>query len=37
MESLSLKEENTIKDIRHFFRLKKELNYTVIRDIRNVF
>ena len=37
MESLSLKEENTIKDIRNFFRLKKELNYTVIRDIRNVF
>ena len=37
MESLSLKEENIIKDIRSLFRLNKELSYTVIKDIRNLF
>ena len=37
MESLSLEEENIIKDIRNFFRLKKQLNYTAINDIRNLF
>ena len=38
MESLSLIEENISKDIRNFFRLKnKELNYTAIKDIRNLF
>ena len=38
MESLSLKEENIIKDTRNIFRLKnKELNYTAIKDIRNPF
>ena len=38
MESLSLEEENIIKNIRNLFRLKKELNYTTaIRDIRNIF
>ena len=37
MESLSLEEENIIKDIRHLFRLKKELNYTAIKDIKNYF
>ena len=26
MESLSLKEENIIKDIKNLFRLKKEIN-----------
>ena len=34
MESLSLEEENIIKDIRNLFRLKKEQNYTAIKDIR---
>ena len=28
--------ENIIKDIRNIFRLKKELNYTGIKDVRNV-
>ena len=37
MESLSLEEENIIKDIRNLFRLKKELNYTAIKGIRNLF
>ena len=36
MESLSLEEENIIKDMRNLFRLKKELNYTVFKDIRNL-
>ena len=30
MESLS--QENIIKDIRNLFRLKKELNYTAIKN-----
>ena len=30
MKSLSLEEENIIKDIRNILRLKKELNYTVV-------
>ena len=37
MESLSLEEENIVKDIRNLFRPKKELNYTAIKDIRNPF
>ena len=37
MESLSLEEENVIKDTRNLFRLKKELNYAAIKDIRNHF
>ena len=37
MESLCLEKENVIKDdIWNVFRLKKELNYTAIKDIRNV-
>ena len=37
MENLSLKEENIIKK-KNLFRLKKkELNYTAIEDIRNLF
>ena len=36
-ESLNLEEENIIKDIRNLFRLKKELNYTVIEYIINLF
>ena len=30
MKSLSLEEENMIKDIRNFFRLKEEQNYSAI-------
>ena len=37
IESLSLKEENIIADIRNLFRLNKKLNYTTIKDIRNLF
>ena len=37
MESLSLEEENIIKDIKNLFSLKKELNYAVIKDMRNLF
>ena len=37
IESLSLKEENIITDIRNLFRLNKKLNYTTIKDIRNLF
>ena len=36
MESLRYKNIK-IKDIRYFFRLKKGLNYTAIKDIRNLF
>ena len=32
MESLSLEDENIIKDIKNLFRLKNELNYTAIKD-----
>ena len=35
MESLSLEEENIIKDTRSLFRLKKELNYTTVKNIIN--
>ena len=34
---LCREEEKLIKDIRNFFRLKKELNYTAIKYIRNIF
>ena len=37
MENSRLEEEKTIKDLRSFFRLKKELHYTTIKDMRNVF
>ena len=37
MESLSLEEENIIKDIRNLFILKNKLNYTAIKDKRNLF
>ena len=36
MESLSLGEENIIKDVINFFRLKKEQNYTAVKDVRNL-
>ena len=40
MESLSLEEENIIKDIRNRFRLEKEtkaIKDRILRDIRNLF
>ena len=38
MKTLSLKEENIIRDKRNLLRLKSiELNYNAIKDIRNVF
>ena len=40
MKSFSLKEENIIKDIRNFLRLKKEtkaIKDRIIRDIKNLF
>ena len=37
MDSLSLEEENVIKDKRNPFRLKERLNYTVNKEIRNIF
>ena len=37
MENPIPEEGNIIKDIRSLFRLKKEPNYTAIKDIRNLF
>ena len=37
MENKRPKEEKIIKAVRSFLRLKKELNYTVIKDVRNLF
>ena len=37
MESLSLEEKNTIKEIRNLFRLKNEQNYTSVKDVGNLF
>ena len=37
MKSVSLKEENIIKNIKTLFRLKKEPNYTAIKDTKNLF
>ena len=37
MESLSLEGENIIKYIRNIFKLKKELNYSPIKDTINLF
>ena len=36
MGNPSSEEEKVIKDIRNHFRVKKELNYTAIKDIRNL-
>ena len=36
MKSLSLGEENIMKDVINFFRLKKEQNYTAVKDVRNL-
>ena len=37
MENSRPEEEIIIKYIRNLFRLKRELNYTAIKDIRNLF
>ena len=37
MERLSLEKGNIIKDIRNLFRLKKEQNYTAIKDKTKIF
>ena len=37
MKSLSLEEENIIKDIKNLFRLKTEQNYIAIKGVRNIF
>ena len=37
MENPRPEEEKIMKDIRTLFRLKKELNYTAIKGIRNLF
>ena len=37
LESVSLKEVNIIKNIKTLFRLKKEPNYTAIKDTKNLF
>ena len=37
LENPRPEEENIIKDIRNLFSLQKELNYTAIIDIRNLF
>ena len=37
MESLKKEEENIIKDTKNLLRLKKELNYPAIKDLRNLF
>ena len=34
--NLILQEENVIKDTRNLFRLKKELNYTAVKDKINL-
>ena len=36
MESLSLEEEYIIKETRNLLRLKKDLNYTAVKDIGNL-
>ena len=37
LEKDEIIEENLIKDVRKFFRLKKEINGNIIKDIRNLF
>ena len=37
IKSLSCEEEKIIKNIKSFFRLKSEQNYTGIKDLRNLF
>ena len=37
IESFNLEKENMIKYTRNLFRLKIEINYTAVKDIRNLF
>ena len=37
MENPRSEKGNIIKDVRNFFRLRKEINYYAIKDIRNLF
>ena len=37
MESSRSKEKNITKDRRNHFRLRKEIDYTAIKDIRNLY
>ena len=37
MENPRSEEEKIIKDIRNLFRLKKELNYAAVKDIKKPF
>ena len=37
IETPRSEEKKTIEDVRNIFRLKKELNHTAIKDIRNRF
>ena len=37
MEDSRPAEENIITDVRYLFRLKKKLNCTAVKDIRNLF
>ena len=37
MKNLTPEEENIIKEIRSLFNIRKELNYTAIKDIRILF
>ena len=30
-------EDNTIKDVRNLFRLKREIYYAAVKDVRNLF
>ena len=36
MENQKPEEEKIIKDIRNIFRLKKDLNYTAIKDLDHI-
>ena len=37
MKNVRPEEENITKDIRNFFRLKKDFNYPAMKDKRNLF
>ena len=37
MQCLSLKEDNTIKDIRNLFKVKKKKHYTTVKDLKDPF
>ena len=37
MENARSEKDNIMKEARNFFRLRKEINYYAIKDIRNLF